>query len=368
MEYQGISKNNIIVRSNQLLRMKNNSYNLGSLKILDVYLSRINPLDSNNKTVQFTKKEYENLIGISKININDLIKYTNQLQSQTVVLPVEDGGYDSIILFERCKVYTNKRGVKVVELTCSETAKNIFFDLEGVRYIKYQLNSIINLKSTYSLFLYYYLLENEFRRKWTVDLDTLKRVLQISNELDTYQNYKFLNMKILKPAIKEINEKTNITAEYSSIREGRFVAAVEFVINKVEQVKLQSVNDNSENSKTEKDNNKKVEAIVNSVVSTFQKYCPELEKSTLTDKLKQLVIREYKNGTDFEALFITVSKSDFLSGRNGKWLGCDLTWCLENKDKILSGKYSNNGITQGRADSSKKSNASYDISELEKIE
>lgn len=47
----------------------------------------------------------------------------------------------------------------------------------------------------------------------------------------------------------------------------------------------------------------------------------------------------------FDRFFAYVAKSDFLTGRNGVWTGCDLPW-LVKEDKfanIISGKYENRG-------------------------
>ncbi|MFV5212715.1 hypothetical protein ACLIIZ_03170 [Azonexus caeni] len=45
----------------------------------------------------------------------------------------------------------------------------------------------------------------------------------------------------------------------------------------------------------------------------------------------------------FDRFFAYVSRSDFLTGRDGKWQGCDLGWLMkaENFAKVLSGNYEN---------------------------
>lgn len=45
----------------------------------------------------------------------------------------------------------------------------------------------------------------------------------------------------------------------------------------------------------------------------------------------------------FERFFAYVAKSDFLSGRNGKWTSCDLGWLMkaENFAKVIQGNYEN---------------------------
>ncbi|SAK48265.1 hypothetical protein AWB79_01271 [Caballeronia hypogeia] len=45
----------------------------------------------------------------------------------------------------------------------------------------------------------------------------------------------------------------------------------------------------------------------------------------------------------FSRFFWYVSESDFLTGRNGKWTGCDLAWLMksENFNKVIQGNYQN---------------------------
>lgn len=47
----------------------------------------------------------------------------------------------------------------------------------------------------------------------------------------------------------------------------------------------------------------------------------------------------------FERFFAYVAKSDFLTGRNGKWQSCDLEWLTKagNFAKVISGNYENRG-------------------------
>lgn len=48
----------------------------------------------------------------------------------------------------------------------------------------------------------------------------------------------------------------------------------------------------------------------------------------------------------FDRFFAYVAKSDFLTGRNDQWSGCDLAWLTkaENFAKVLQGNYENKGI------------------------
>lgn len=73
-------------------------------------------------------------------------------------------------------------------------------------------------------------------------------------------------------------------------------------------------------------------------------------------------------GTTFEELFKRVQSSDFLSGKNGKWYGCNFDWIIkpENLKKILSGAYDNPAPASNHTAENRRT--SYDIKELMKID
>ena len=61
-----------VQKSDPLVLMRSVPFSLGELKVLDTYISRINAAEDSRTTVIFTKDEYEELMGISKINAEDL--------------------------------------------------------------------------------------------------------------------------------------------------------------------------------------------------------------------------------------------------------------------------------------------------------
>ena len=96
----------------------------------------------------------------------------------------------------------------------------------------------------------------------------------------------------------------------------------------------------------------------------------------MTDSRKQAVDNAAKILGDitFNELFTRVQDSDFLSGKNGKWYGCNFDWILkpENLKKILSGAYDNPAPKSVPKPAPKPNPAprktSYDINELKKID
>ena len=99
------------------------------------------------------------------------------------------------------------------------------------------------------------------------------------------------------------------------------------------------------------------------LIELYAKHLPELPYPRIWEGERQKSMRarwrwvltaKQKNGqqyaTDeasavawFDRFFSYVAKSDFLSGRNGKWSGCDLGWLVksENFAKVVQGNYEN---------------------------
>ena len=66
----------------------------------------------------------------------------------------------------------------------------------------------------------------------------------------------------------------------------------------------------------------------------------------ITDSRKKAIRSRSNDLKEFEDVFKRVEASDFLSGRNGQWLGCGFDWVLKqaNWTKIVEGNYDNKGV------------------------
>lgn len=80
------------------------------------------------------------------------------------------------------------------------------------------------------------------------------------------------------------------------------------------------------------------------VVDLFNSTCVSLPRvQKLNDKRRRAIKNANKllGEISFEELFARVEKSDFLTGRTGKWSGCGFDWILQpsNLTKIIEGNY-----------------------------
>jgi hypothetical protein len=80
------------------------------------------------------------------------------------------------------------------------------------------------------------------------------------------------------------------------------------------------------------------------VADSWNQNVPSLPKIIkITDSRKKAIRSRSNDLAEFEDVFKKVQSSDFLSGRNGQWIGCGFDWVLKpaNWTKIVEGNYTN---------------------------
>ena len=226
----------IVEKSKALVWAQFQNYSPGELKILDTYLSRINPRNPDSSLVTFTKKEYADLMGLdSDIRTEQLKTYTGGLLSNVVTINLPEKGYVQYPLFSEAKCYLDdKSGQVTIEVDCNHKLKEAFFDIASNGYVRYQLKNIISLKSQYSVRLYPKLKDRPYG--WTVPVTELREMLGATAA--SYDVFKDFNKHVLQKAVKEINDITDINVTTENIRKGRSVVSIKFKVEEKKQVLL----------------------------------------------------------------------------------------------------------------------------------
>ena len=196
-------ENHLIQKSNPLLSLSQTDMTLPELKILDIYLSRIDSHDEEKRTVQLEKGEIEDCLGLSRILRPDLEK---RLRSLAQMVRIEDEtnpeGFILVSLFEKIGAGRDKDGLWQISLTCTNEAKKYIFNIDNIGYLRYRLANVINLTSRYSYVLYLYLEHNRYRKSWEIELDELKAMLKCNAE--TYNQFYRFNDLVLKKSHSEL--------------------------------------------------------------------------------------------------------------------------------------------------------------------
>lgn len=223
-----------VIKSNPLFSLWKSNMSLPEFKILDTYLSRINPKDETKRTVMFTKGELEKLLGVTQIRKEDLSNRLNNL-GRFVDVEGPDNKIHKIALFEEVYGSMDDSGQWVVQLTCTPSAMKYIFNVENLGYLRYKLQSITSISSRYTYIMFLYLEKNRYRKTWNVDIKTLRELLNCNEEL--YEEYKYFNQRILKKCHREITEKTVCNYNYTPIKIGKRVAKIQFTLETLSDFK-----------------------------------------------------------------------------------------------------------------------------------
>lgn len=229
-----------VQKSQPLFALWRSELTLAEFKILDTYLSRIDSHKPEKRTVEFSKGELEKLLGVKKINVDELKDRLSHLMC-TVDLtdPNKPNAFRKVALFEEAYAEQDHYGLWEVSLTCTQKAMQYFFNIENLGYLRYKLRCITSLTSRYTYIMFTYLEANRYRKSWEVELQELKHILNCENE-ELYKEYKYFNAKVLKRIEKELLEKTECKYEYKPIKKGRSVVKIRFILETLPKLEPES--------------------------------------------------------------------------------------------------------------------------------
>ena len=123
--------------------------------------------------------------------------------------------------------------------------------IDGVKefFTQYLLSQTAQLNSVYSARLYELLIQWRSTGKVPIiDLGDFREQLGIG--INEYQRMHHFKARVLEPAIKEINEKTDIKAEYEQHKKGRIISGFSFKFKKKSQPKSEKVLDSKRDPNT----------------------------------------------------------------------------------------------------------------------
>lgn len=211
-----------------------NSLAQREMQLLEIYLSCIDSHNPQRRTLVITKKELSRVLGVERLRTSQLDTYTSNLQKPVYLRDRDEKtGFKKIVLFDEAEAIADDRGEIVLRLTCSTAAIKYIFNAENIGYLKYYLKKILQYKTMPGTRLYKYIGNNIFRAaknggSWE---DTSEKIIEVLTG-ETYKNaeFKYFNIKILKPAIEEYNRNEDVKITYSLIKKNRKVEKIKFSI------------------------------------------------------------------------------------------------------------------------------------------
>lgn len=171
-----------------------------------------------------TVEDYMNEFGIkNKTNLyRDMRLAAEKLIGRHIFF--KDGGIKGFVNWFEYIIFVKREIVfKCTDLVWTAVTKNFG------GWTQYDIKEIADLNSIYSVRLFEYLYkffhDGNTKNIITVDVMELKRILACSEKYTMYSNFR---IKILEPAIIEINQKTRLKFNHRQIKSGRNIDKIEF--------------------------------------------------------------------------------------------------------------------------------------------
>ncbi|MBC8951075.1 RepB family plasmid replication initiator protein [Xenorhabdus sp. TS4] len=128
--------------------------------------------------------------------------------------------------------YFNGQGK--VELVFSDLIMPYLTQLKG-QFTTIAVKNVSALKRTYSIRIYELLMQFKKTGDRIINLKDFRSMLGIE---DKYLQFKDLNKLLLKPSIKELNQKSNLLVSVDTVKDGRNVVALHFIFKEDNQIKM----------------------------------------------------------------------------------------------------------------------------------
>jgi plasmid replication initiation protein len=229
-----LRKNYLVKKRNVLNELRSNSMTLQELRFFSIYLSKINPTDTNTRVVRFLLDDFQAIMELdSRIKIDYMKRVTDSLLCKVVNVPIEPGGYEAFQLFKECRVTTDKQGEWYVEIDAHDKALPLMFEFQS-RFFSYQLWNALRLRSSNQLRMYEILKQYENIGSRVLGIDELKELLGVAkNEYgDRFNNFKAKVLDACQQALKESTDIKFTYEPYGKRGKGGKILFLKFTIEK----------------------------------------------------------------------------------------------------------------------------------------
>lgn len=207
----------IVEKRNVLNELRSNNLTLQELRFFSIYLSKIDPYNTNTRKVKFKLSDFQKIMDFKTLNIVQLKAATDSLLTKIVHIPKESGGYTAFQLFKECDIDKDCSGEWYVSIDAHDKALPLMFDFKD-RYFKYELWNALRLKSANQIRMYEILKQYENIGKRELSVSDLRELLGIApNEYPRWNNFK---TRVLDSCQQALKETTDICYTYERGKTG----------------------------------------------------------------------------------------------------------------------------------------------------
>lgn len=213
-----------VTKSNLLIQSARSKMTAAEMRMLVYTISKIEMGDKEFQPCEVAIADFCKVCDITPdAQYKNLREITARLRGRTIELLDDDG--DTIHQLGWLRRVTYYKGKGKIVLQLEEGLAPQLLELKK-NFTSYGLINVLLLKSKYAMQIYELLKSYENIGLWQIDIDDFKKLLYA----ESYERYPDFRRKILEPSIEEINEKTDIYAEYELEKAGRKVIGLKFII------------------------------------------------------------------------------------------------------------------------------------------
>ena len=204
----------IVEKRNVLNELRTTLHSTQELRLFSIYLSKINPYDTNTRVVRFPLSDFQRIMNFGKLNIAQLKASASSILDKKVFIPKESGGFRGINLFEVFEIDKDSNGDWYVEINATNAALPLMFDFKD-RYFKYELWNALRLRSANQIRMYELLKQYEKIGRREIAVNELQELLGVN-----YTRWDRFKKSVLDSCQQALQETTDISYTYTRGKTG----------------------------------------------------------------------------------------------------------------------------------------------------
>lgn len=218
----------LIIRKSHPIVEAGYKLSIAEQRIILLSLAKLDNRNTEQSKVTLYAMDYARTFGLSeKTAYTELSKASKRLYERSIVLKGEDETTEFRWIESRTKYH---KGEGRISFEFSRRVLPYLFELDKkLGYTQYELLSVSGFTSNYSIRIYELAVKLLGMRNQSISVEELRRILQLETK---YKEFRELNKFVIKVAVNEINEKSDLLLNIAPLKQGRKVVALEFKVTK----------------------------------------------------------------------------------------------------------------------------------------
>ncbi|HHA2250246.1 TPA: replication initiation protein [Enterobacter ludwigii] len=224
-------KSNVLIEASYRLTLQEQRFLLVCISRIDSRPGAAPP--DEQKTMSITSDDfYKAFPDMGKKNAETMLKEAvDRLWERSVIIRDGECREEFRWVQHRAQYFS---GDARAQITFSDAVMPYLTQLKG-QFTQVVVKNVSSLSRTYSIRIYELLQQFRSTGDRSIALDDFRSLLELGEK---YQTFKSMNQLLLKPAIAELNEKSDLSVSVETVKQGRKVVALRFRFKEDRQIRL----------------------------------------------------------------------------------------------------------------------------------